>query len=150
MVPPAATVRRRRRAGSTGVFVGGVLCTLSAWVIGLSPFMVRVRAGAMLQASIRLVIFVHTYIKKVNTFMGRPPGRIQKHPFQMRVSAAFLKVIDKWREQQEDKPSRAEAIRRLVELGLKASASTDQRYQTKASESASKAGKLAAGLKTKQ
>jgi hypothetical protein len=29
-------------------------------------------------------------------------------------------VIDKWREQQEDKPSKAEAIRRLVELGLKA------------------------------
>lgn len=52
--------------------------------------------------------------------MGRPPGRIQDRPFQMRVTADFLKAIDKWREKQDDEPSRAEAIRRLVELGLKA------------------------------
>jgi hypothetical protein len=52
--------------------------------------------------------------------MGRPPGKIQNTPFQMRVSTAFLKTIDKWRRKQEDAPSRAEAIRRLVELGLKA------------------------------
>jgi hypothetical protein len=37
----------------------------------------------------------------------------------MRASEDFLKAIDKWRAKQEDKPSRAEAIRRLVELGLK-------------------------------
>jgi hypothetical protein len=52
--------------------------------------------------------------------MGRPPGRIQSTPFQMRASAEFLKSVDKWRAKQEDKPSRAEAIRRLVEIGLKA------------------------------
>ena len=51
--------------------------------------------------------------------MGRPPGRIQDHTFHMRASEDFLKAIDKWRAKQEDKPSRAEAIRRLVELGLK-------------------------------
>jgi hypothetical protein len=79
-----------------------------------------VRAGRMLQASLRSAIYVHTNIKKVNTFMGRPPGRIQDRPFQMRVSDAFLRAIDKWRAKQDDKPSRAEAIRRLVELGLKA------------------------------
>jgi hypothetical protein len=38
----------------------------------------------------------------------------------MRASPEFLKSVDKWRATQEDKPSRAEAIRRLVELGLKA------------------------------
>jgi hypothetical protein len=38
----------------------------------------------------------------------------------MRATAEFLKSIDKWRSKQGDKPSRAEAIRRLVELGLKA------------------------------
>jgi hypothetical protein len=38
----------------------------------------------------------------------------------MRVSDEFLKSIDKWRAKQEDKPSRAEAMRRLVEIGLKA------------------------------
>jgi hypothetical protein len=30
---------------STGVFVGGVLCTLSAWIIGFDSFVIRVRAG---------------------------------------------------------------------------------------------------------
>jgi hypothetical protein len=38
---------------------------------------------------------------------------------QMRVSKAFLKSIDDWRRRQPDLPSRAAAIRRLVELGLK-------------------------------
>jgi hypothetical protein len=50
--------------------------------------------------------------------MGRRPGRIQDRPFQMRVSESFLKTVDKWRARQEDKPSRAEAIRRLVEHSL--------------------------------
>jgi hypothetical protein len=40
----------------------------------------------------------------------------------MRVTEEFLKMIDKWRAKQEDEPSRAEAIRRLVEMGLKAKA----------------------------
>jgi hypothetical protein len=65
---------------------------------------------------------VHTNIKKVNTFMGRPPGRIQVRAFQMRVSDEFLKAVDKWRAKQDDKPGRSEAIRRLVELALKAKA----------------------------
>jgi hypothetical protein len=52
--------------------------------------------------------------------MGRPPGKIQDRQFQMRVSDEFLKAIDKWRQKQDDAPSRAEAIRRLVEIGLKA------------------------------
>jgi hypothetical protein len=35
MLEPAATVRKRRRVGSIAdVFVGGVLYTLSAWIIG--------------------------------------------------------------------------------------------------------------------
>jgi hypothetical protein len=81
--------------------------------LGLEP-------GTVLLAPSRLAIFVMTLIIKVNTFMGRPPGRIQSAPFQMRASPEFLKSVDKWRAKQEDKPSRAEAIRRLVEIGLKA------------------------------
>jgi hypothetical protein len=50
--------------------------------------------------------------------MGRPPGRVQDRPFQMRVSEDFLETIDKWRANQDDVPARAEAIRRLVEIGL--------------------------------
>jgi hypothetical protein len=40
--------------------------------------------------------------------------------FEMRVSSGFLKAIDQWRRHQPDPPSRASAIRRLAELGLKA------------------------------
>ena len=38
--------------------------------------------------------------------------------FQMRASDEWLAKIDDWRRQQPDLPSRAEAIRRLVDLGL--------------------------------
>jgi hypothetical protein len=38
--------------------------------------------------------------------------------FKMRLSASFLKTVDKWRRKQRDLPSQAEAIRQLAELGL--------------------------------
>jgi len=38
----------------------------------------------------------------------------------VRVDKDFLKLIDEWRRKQDDAPTRPEAIRRLVELGLKA------------------------------
>jgi hypothetical protein len=38
--------------------------------------------------------------------------------FQMRVSEGFLHALDAWRRQQPDLPPRAEAIRRLVEIGI--------------------------------
>jgi transcriptional regulator with XRE-family HTH domain len=46
--------------------------------------------------------------------MGRPPGRIQDRPFQMRLSREFLERLDEWRRTQPEPPSRAEAIRRLT------------------------------------
>jgi metal-responsive CopG/Arc/MetJ family transcriptional regulator len=36
------------------------------------------------------------------------------------MAATEVAAIDEWRRKQEDLPSRSEAIRRLVELGLKA------------------------------
>jgi hypothetical protein len=42
----------------------------------------------------------------------------QSERFQMRVAPSFFRAIDEWRRKQPDLPSRAEAIRRLVELGL--------------------------------
>jgi hypothetical protein len=36
----------------------------------------------------------------------------------MRVSESFLRMVDDWRRGQIDIPSRAEAIRRLVELAV--------------------------------
>jgi hypothetical protein len=50
--------------------------------------------------------------------MGRPPGRIQDRPFQMRLSRQFLEPLDEWRRKQPDLPSRAEAIRRLTSAML--------------------------------
>ena len=40
----------------------------------------------------------------------------------MRASDDWLAALDDWRRQQPDIPSRAESIRRLVELALKAKA----------------------------
>jgi hypothetical protein len=36
----------------------------------------------------------------------------------MHLDRSFLKTIDEWRRKQKDLPSRADAIRRLVERGL--------------------------------
>jgi hypothetical protein len=70
------------------------------------------------------MIHARIYINTKNITMtkkrrrrGRPSGRTQDRPFQMRVSEQFLRMVDDWRRFQVDLPSRAEAIRRLVELG---------------------------------
>jgi hypothetical protein len=47
-------------------------------------------------------------------------ARTQDRPLQMRVNDEFIRTIDEWRRKQPDLPSRTEAIRRLVEFGLKA------------------------------
>lgn len=38
--------------------------------------------------------------------------------FQLRIDPSFLKLLDDWRRQQTDLPSRSEAVRRLVEAGV--------------------------------
>jgi hypothetical protein len=38
----------------------------------------------------------------------------------MRLSDEFIGKVDTWAAKQEDQPGRTEAIRRLVEIGLKA------------------------------
>jgi metal-responsive CopG/Arc/MetJ family transcriptional regulator len=38
----------------------------------------------------------------------------------MRLSDEFMDQVDTWAAKQDDQPGRSEAIRRLVELGLKA------------------------------
>jgi hypothetical protein len=50
---------------------------------------------------------------------GRPSKRPQDRLFQVRVSEQFLRIVDDWRRGQTDLPSRAEAVRRLVELATK-------------------------------
>jgi metal-responsive CopG/Arc/MetJ family transcriptional regulator len=50
--------------------------------------------------------------------MGRPTGRTQDRPFQIRLTEQFLTKVDDWRRKQPDLPSRSEAIRRIVEAHL--------------------------------
>ena len=48
----------------------------------------------------------------------KPTGRDPARTF--RLSDEFIAAIDEWRRKQSDLPTRSEAIRRLVEIGLKA------------------------------
>jgi hypothetical protein len=51
---------------------------------------------------------------------------IANKTYQMRVTKRFLTAIDDWRRKEPDIPPRAEAIRRLVELGIAAGSTTAQ------------------------
>lgn len=48
--------------------------------------------------------------------MGRPP--VDTQAVNVRMERELVKRIDEWRSNDPDLPSRPEAIRRLVELGL--------------------------------
>jgi uncharacterized protein len=45
---------------------------------------------------------------------------IKTERFEMRLDVESVERIDEWRRKEPDLPSRAEAIRRLVDLGLQA------------------------------
>jgi hypothetical protein len=52
---------------------------------------------------------------------GRPKKKGGVYPVTaVRLPPTLAAAIDAWASGQEDEPSRSEAIRRLVELGLKA------------------------------
>src|SRR5450631_1121287 len=71
----------------------------------------------------------------------------------LRAPDEFRRSVERWATKQTDQPRLSEAIRRLVEIGLLSSTNTpDLRYQAKASESATKAKRLAGelGLKAKK
>jgi hypothetical protein len=54
-----------------------------------------------------------------NSKRGRPA--IESEAVTVRMAIESLQVLDDWRRKQADLPGRPEAIRRLVELGLKKS-----------------------------
>jgi hypothetical protein len=46
--------------------------------------------------------------------------KVTGDPVMVRVQPDMAKQLDDWRRKQDDLPGRPEAIRRLVEIGLKA------------------------------
>lgn len=74
---------------------------------------------------------------------GRPKKKGGSYPVTaVRLPPAALKGVDDWAGAQDDKPGRSEAIRRLVELGLRARSKTKQapvERATRARELAAKA-----------
>jgi hypothetical protein len=90
--------------------------------LGLGPVASSLLAIGLHGAYTFRCIFVNTKMIKLTKRdrpRGRPTKRPQDRPFQMRVSEQFLRTVDDWRRCQIDLPSRAEAIRRLVELATK-------------------------------
>jgi len=49
--------------------------------------------------------------------------------FEMRLGASVLEEVDAWRARQNDVPSRAEAIRRLIEAGLAATSGREKQVR---------------------
>jgi hypothetical protein len=54
----------------------------------------------------------------MHSTMGRPP--IHPKRLLLAVSEEWLEAVDRWRGQQRRIPNQSEAIRQLVEIGLKA------------------------------
>jgi hypothetical protein len=65
-------------------------------------------------------LFMGKSIKDTTKKRGRPVTTGKGTQVGTRWQDDHLKQIDDWRRRQEDKPQRSEAIRRLVEIGLKA------------------------------
>jgi hypothetical protein len=57
-------------------------------------------------------------INDIKKSRGRPP--VESEPVTVRMTVDALQTLDDWRRKQDDLPGRPEAIRRLVEIGLKA------------------------------
>jgi hypothetical protein len=98
----------------------GLACAIdfsSAWAGG--EFAGHHRLAAYIGGYVLIVNTKHTNMTNIRRPTGRPSRGPQDRPFQMRVSEEFLRTVDDWRRRQKDLPSRAEAIRRLVELAVR-------------------------------
>lgn len=86
-------------------------------------FVVGVRAGAEAATSPRLAFRLYKYMAKSNKVIpkkkrGRPATG--KDPITaLRLSPKLTHSIESWAADQDDEPNRSEAIRRLIEIGLK-------------------------------
>ena len=80
----------------------------------------------MFQPLARLALFWHYKVMKSTLSSAKKPkmGRpsVDSEAVNVRITRDALQTIDDWRRKQDDLPGRPEAIRRLVEIGLKAKA----------------------------
>jgi hypothetical protein len=82
------------------------------------------QSRASVSALARLAILWHHKIMKSTIYSakkskrGRPP--VDSEAVNVRVTVEALRELDDWRRQQDDLPGRPEAIRRLVEIAIKA------------------------------
>jgi len=53
-------------------------------------------------------------------------AQILSERFEMRLGTSVLQDVDEWRARQTDLPSRAEAVRRLIEVGLRATSRSER------------------------
>jgi hypothetical protein len=90
--------------------------------------------GRKLQLPLGLPFWYYQFMAKSNKVLpkrGRPAtGR--DPVTAIRLSSELRATIDNWARAQDDKPPRSEAIRRLVELGLKAKGPKRKRPKKKA------------------
>ena len=104
--------------------MGGVLCTRSASIIGCDSFVVEVRAGAEVATfpsarNYGTTVFMKKSIKVVpKKSRGRPPSGGRDPHVTVRMPGALIAQADAWAAANDT--GRSEAIRRLVELGLRA------------------------------
>ena len=77
--------------------------------------------GGLLVFTQGFVYYVFMAKSTVNVIRKRPgrPATGQDPVRAIRLSDEFLTEVDRWAARQKDEPGRSEAIRRLVELGLK-------------------------------
>ena len=83
-----------------------------------------VRPSGALERAARLLEFNHqlrTYRTLRTNALSNTSERAETKTerFELRLSGELLARIDQWRRDQTDLPTRSEAIRRLVEMGLK-------------------------------
>jgi hypothetical protein len=62
----------------------------------------------------------HKKTTRVNMKTPKKRAAVTGDPGDARVQPDMAKALDDWRRKQDDLPGRPEAIRRLVDLGLKA------------------------------
>ncbi|MBR0947851.1 MULTISPECIES: hypothetical protein [Bradyrhizobium] len=69
-----------------------------------------------------MISWHHDSMKKTTNDRTLPQKRpaVTGAPVMVRIQPDMAKGLDDWRRRQEDLPGRPEAIRRLVEIGLKA------------------------------